>query len=118
LDSRVVNLRDFRRPDTKFALYDIPKDVERIDRRSPYGNPFKIGDAATNDHPMDREQVIALYRRYIEAKLVSNPTFLEPLRGKRLGCWCKPPEGFEGRLMCHGQIVASILYGVSPESVE
>ena len=105
---RVVNLREFRRPDTKFPLYDIPEDVVRIDRRSVYGNPFKIGNPDPNGYPLDREQVILLYRRYIEAKLRGDPDFLEPLRGKRLGCWCYPEA-------CHGEVILEML-GETPEA--
>jgi hypothetical protein len=51
-------------------------------------------------------------------RLAEDSEFLEPLRGKRLACWCRPPEGFNGRLLCHGQVIAGLLDGVAPEMVE
>lgn len=102
LDDRVVNLREFRRPDSRVPIYDLPDDVERIDRKTKWGNPFKIGDPDPNGYPLNREQAIALYRRYIDAKLAGNPAFLEPLRGKRLACWCAPEE-------CHGEVILELL---------
>lgn len=61
---------------------------------SPLANPFRIGVDG------DREQVIAKYRDY----LLDRPDFLArlpDLRGKRLGCWCKP-------LPCHADVIAEL----------
>jgi hypothetical protein len=38
-------------------------------------------------------------------------------RGKRLACFCRPKEGFRGRLLCHVQIIAGWLDDVRPEDV-
>lgn len=79
---------------------NLPNDL-RVGRNSKYGNPFKIG----NPHPdtgleMTRDDVCDLY---IERVL----PFLdvEPLRGKRLLCWCKPNE------RCHVDSLISKLEG-------
>ncbi len=48
-----------------------------------------------------REEVIEKYRNY----LLSNPRLLSDLhelKGKVLGCWCKP-------LACHGDVIIEIL---------
>lgn len=78
-----------------------PFDVY-VGRPSRWGNPFKIGRDG------DRETVIAKYRKW----LLNQPDLVEAarreLRGKILGCWCCPPEGFRGRLLCHGQILAAV----------
>jgi hypothetical protein len=61
---------------------------------SPFANPFRIGVDG------DREQVIAKYRDY----LLGRPdllALLPDLRGKRLGCWCKP-------LPCHADVIAEL----------
>lgn len=71
-----------------------PYDVY-IGRGSPWGNPFKIGPDGT------RDEVVAKYR----AMYKGNQKFLaslEPLRGKRLGCWCAP-------LLCHGHVLLEFL---------
>lgn len=77
-------------------IRDEPCDV-RIDRPSPLGNPYRIGQDGS------REQVIAAYERY----LAGRPDLLAlipGLRGKRLGCWCRP-------LPCHGDVLARMADG-------
>jgi hypothetical protein len=79
-----------------------PDDVRRIDRRTPYGNPYRIGDCGPNNERLTREQSIALFRLYATAKLEAEPDWLEPLRSKRLACWCAP-------LACHGDVIAELI---------
>lgn len=69
--------------------YDI-----RIDRKTKWGNPFHIGVDGT------RDEVIQKYKDYIETQdhLIAA---LGELRGKKLGCWCKPRT-------CHGDILAKM----------
>jgi hypothetical protein len=79
----VVNLR-------AGDAYDV-----RIDRRTRWGNPFRIGRDG------DRETVIAKYRAHLERELAAgHVTFadLAALHGKRLGCWCVPQP-------CHGDVL-------------
>ena len=69
-----------------------------IGRPSKWGNPFEIGKDGS------RKEVIAKYKEYIE----SNPDLkmsLCELKGKVLGCWCKP-------LPCHGDILAEMCDGM------
>ncbi len=65
-----------------------------IGRPSKWGNPFAIGKDGT------REEVIEKYRQYIQQRpeLMSA---LPELKGKRLGCWCKPKA-------CHGDVLAEL----------
>ena len=72
-----------------------PDDVVRIDRRTPWGNPFKIGIHG------DREKVIEIYRGYLKAFPQIADAARERLRGKVLACWCKPQA-------CHGDVLAEI----------
>ena len=62
-----------------------------IGRPSEWGNPFVGGRDGT------REEVIEKYRKY----LIKNPLIekVHELRGKTLGCWCRPRK-------CHGDILA------------
>lgn len=63
--------------------------------QSKWANPFRIGKDGT------REECIAKYREY----LLSRPDLLEDLeelRGKVLGCWCKPAP-------CHGDVLVEFL---------
>lgn len=95
-ESRVINIRDFRRPGTTWARYDLPPDAVRIDRRSRWGNPYKMLAEA------ERAKVIDLFRGYAERMLALNPAWLDPLRGKRLACWCAPKA-------CHGNVLVELL---------
>jgi hypothetical protein len=64
----------------------------RIDRRSPWGNPFVIGRDGDRD---------AVCERY-EAEWPHDPqlpAMLDTLVGKALGCWCAPQR-------CHGDFLA------------
>ena len=77
----VVNLRK--------KAYDV-----YIGRGSKWGNQFKIGPDGT------REDVIEKYRKYI----LNKPELLKSLhelKGKTLGCYCKP-------LACHGDILVEL----------
>ena len=55
----VINLRD--RPGPRAALANLPEHdgVVRIDRKSRWGNPFRIGPHG------NREEVIRRYRRWL-----------------------------------------------------
>ncbi len=66
-----------------------------IGRPSPFGNPYAAGWAG------DRPTVIAMYRRWI----LTQPYLLarlHELRGKRLGCFCKPKA-------CHGDVLIELI---------
>jgi len=70
-----------------------PYDVY-IGRPSLFGNPFEIGKDGT------REQVIEQYRAWV----VQQPDIMlhiPDLKGKTLGCWCRPRA-------CHGDVLAEL----------
>ena len=79
---KVVNLRNER--------YDI-----YIGRGSKWGNRFIIGRDG------NREEVIRKYRKWIlnNKELLSS---LHELKGKVLGCFCKP-------LACHGDVLSELV---------
>ena len=88
--TRVVNLR--KEP------YDI-----YIGRGSKWGCPFYI--------PEDGSRTVVI-RRYKEYLLNFRPDLIKALpelKGKRLGCFCKP-------LDCHGDILIELLEGLKNES--
>ena len=86
--TRIVNLK--REP------HAVAYGAVRIDRRTAWGNPFRIGVHG------DREQVIARYRtdlwRRIRAGEISLAA-LAALNGRDLACHCAP-------LPCHGEVLA------------
>lgn len=67
-----------------------------IGRGSRWGNPYKIGPDG------DRQEVIRKYEYDFRAAIRRGEIVrkdLEALRGKRLGCYCKPYD-------CHGDVIA------------
>ena len=83
MKTTVVNLR--------YEDYDV-----LIDRRTKWGNPF------VEDRHGTREEVIEKYHKWItqgEGKRLLKD--VHELKGKRLGCWCKP-------LSCHGDILVRL----------
>jgi len=75
-----------------------------IGRGSPYGNPFRIGDHGT------RSDVIRLYRAHFLSDEGLMKMARENLRGKVLGCYCKPKT-------CHGDVIADYLNNLRDEDV-
>ena len=85
----VSNIRSSRWSD------HIGRDQVLIDRRTKWGNPFRIGIDGS------REDVIAMYREW----LLAQPQLLAQLpllKGKVLLCWCKP-------LACHGDVLVELV---------
>lgn len=72
-----------------------------IGRPSKWGNPFSHKEGTLAKYKVDtREEAVQKYREWI----MNNPELLmdlHELKGKILGCWCKP-------LMCHGDILAEL----------
>jgi hypothetical protein len=65
-----------------------------IGRPTKWGNPFSV-------EVHGRDECIKKYERYIrnKPKLLRD---LKELKGKNLGCWCKPKR-------CHGEILLKLL---------
>ena len=80
----IVNMRD----DIARAL-DAQGLLTRIDRGTPWGNPFLLDDDG------DRDTVITSYRDHYLPHKPSLINKLPTLKGRALGCWCAP-------LPCHG----------------
>lgn len=74
-----------------------------ITRESKWGNPFHIGKDGT------REEVIQKYRKWIVTQPILIAS-LEQLRGKKLGCVCKPEN-------CHGDILVELIEYYNPPGV-
>ena len=73
----------------------VKNGAVRIDRRTRWGNPYRIG------HPT-REEVIARYRVELWRRIRAGEVSLEELaalHGKTLACHCAP-------LPCHGEVLA------------
>lgn len=69
-------------------------------RGSIFANPFKVGRDGSVD------EILVLYKKYITKKIKNGEVTqddLEGLRGKRLGCWCRPEQ------KCHGDVLLELL---------
>ena len=98
--TEVINLRDHG----AVAAARTAGRLVRIDRRSRWGNPFRLRREA------DRAQVIAQYRAWLLAQpdlLAALPT----LRGKVLACWCAPRP-------CHGDVLVALAEGLAEALAE
>ena len=92
----VVNLKHEPVLHEKFEYTHVVDNTVLIDRRTKWGNPFKLGVDG------DREQVIARYRADLWRRIQAGEVPLEELaelHGCWLACWCEP-------LPCHGDILA------------
>lgn len=87
--TRVVNI--FKEP------YDI-----YIGRPSEWGNPFSHKRTAHAKQVGSRLMAVEAFKQYALDRLRREPEWLEPLRGKTLGCFCEPQ-------MCHGDIIVELL---------
>ena len=89
----VVNVRTER--------YDVYIGRAGRGRDGYFGNPFRVGVDGS------RPEVIETFRQYFTGRLGRDPEYrgrVERLRGRRLGCFCKPAA-------CHGDVIAEYLNG-------
>lgn len=66
---------------------------------SIFANPYKIGKDGT------RDEIIEKYRKYITNRIKNDQSFKKQLlllKGKTLGCWCKPEK-------CHGDVLLELI---------
>ena len=92
----VVNLKHEPKLREAFEYAHVVDNTVLIDRRTKWGNPYKLGVDG------DREQVIALYRADLWRRIRAGEVTLEELAeldGCWLACWCEP-------LPCHGDVLA------------
>lgn len=75
-----------------------------IGRPSEWGNPYthiKNRNTKAKFIVKTREEAISKYREWLLSQHILMEK-LESLRGKKLGCWCKPKA-------CHGDIIIQLL---------
>ena len=86
--------------------------IRPIDRRSKFGNPFKLED---DGGEFTRRQSVEAYITWFEEKIFGDFDYrrsVHELRGETLGCWCVPE-------LCHGHVILYYLdNAVLPDSVE
>ena len=93
--SAVINLRHEPRLREEFEFAQVIDNTVLIDRRTKWGNPFRIGKG------QDREQAVALYRADLWRRIRAGEIALEELAELEscwLACWCDPEP-------CHGHVL-------------
>jgi hypothetical protein len=61
----------------------MPANAVSVTRPGRWGNPFPITAVRT------RDECLRLFESYATIRLVYEPDWLDPLRGKTLACWCR-----------------------------
>ena len=92
----VINLNREPRLREAFEHAHVVNNTVLIDRRTKWGNPWRVGQDGT------REEVIGRYRVDLWRRIRAGEVSLEELAeldGCWLACWCEP-------LPCHGNVLA------------
>ena len=92
----VINLKREPRLREAFEHAHVVNNTVLVDRRTKWGNPWRVGRGGT------REEVIARYRADLWRRIRAGEVALEELaelHGCWLACWCEP-------LPCHGNVLA------------
>jgi hypothetical protein len=90
LHTQVVNLRV-----EPFDVY--------IGRPSKWGNPYTHLHRKDTIHVSSPEEAVRIYEEWIKERMVAEPEKynLDELRGKVLGCYCRPA-------ICHGDVLVKL----------
>ena len=94
--SAVINLRHEPKLREAFQYAHVVNNTVLVDRRTKWGNPFRIGPG------QDAAQAVARYRADLWRRIRAGEIALEELAeldGRWLACWCDP-------LPCHGHVLA------------
>ena len=93
----IVNIRKVNKQRPKFDIY--------IGRATRF-TEFTVSSKWANPFPKTDPKCLENYRKFITQKITQDPEIynLEELRGKVLGCWCKPSP-------CHGDVLIELLEG-------
>ncbi|WP_018330658.1 DUF4326 domain-containing protein [Actinomycetospora chiangmaiensis] len=88
-----------------------PEGAVTVARPSSWGNPFKLGETLDVDGTtvtLDRDLMIALYRRWLGEHPELIERAREELAGHDLACWCRPDEA------CHADVLLRVAAGGDP----
>ena len=95
--SAVVNLRHEPKLRETFEHAHVHGNTVLVDRRTRWGNPFRIGPG------QDAEQAVARYRIHLWQRIRAGEVSLEDLAELEscwLACWCV------GSHACHAEVLA------------
>jgi hypothetical protein len=86
----------------------MPANTVKVDRTTPFGNPFKTGEKFF-DYVIGSVQVVrnnrhavALFRQHLIMFPNLRARIKRELRGKNLACWCEPGAP------CHADVLMKV----------
>jgi len=86
--------------------WKMPPNTVYVGRPTTWGNMYKVGDVFPfdEDNKMTQAEAVSLFEAEIATKrtIGSLESYIAPLRGKDLACWCKEGEP------CHADILLKI----------
>lgn len=93
---------------TRKKGWRMPPNTVKVDRTTPWGNPFVPG---RSDNPLglpvkDKRHAFVLYRSVAADNAALVAAARTELRGKNLACWCGKPDPYEDA--CHAAILLEI----------
>lgn len=102
MKTTVVNL--------KYEKFDVYVGRAGHGQSGTFGNPYTVGAKCERcgDYHLSPSTTIPCFEAYFKARIASDPEFkalVAQLRGKKLGCFCKPKT-------CHGDIIAAYVNGL------
>ena len=92
--------------------YRMPANIVSVTRPGRYGNPYRIGDKFPvslscykwyGDGTITRENCLLAFAAYAEKRLLNEPAWLDPVRGKDVACFCRLTDE------CHGDILLGMI---------
>ena len=82
--------------------------VRYCGRRTPFGNPFVIGELLPDGTVIDRALAVSLHKTWLDSQPELIARIRRELVGLDLGCKCGLDEA------CHVDTILAILYGGAP----
>lgn len=89
----------------------MPADTVKVDRATPWGNPFRIGERyswqtedgawAGDGLVKNAADAVAFFRSWATQEMSPLPD-MAPLRGKNLACWCPADQP------CHADVLLDL----------
>ena len=107
--SAVINLRHEPKLREAFQYAHVVNNTVLVDRRTKWGNPFRIGPG------QDAGQAVARYRVHLWQRIRAGEISLEELAeldGMWLACWCV------GSHACHAEVLARAAAWASEQLAE
>lgn len=74
----------------------MPPNTVYVGRPTKWGNPYTLAN-------FNRERAITEYAEWLRQQLLADDTFLDPLKGKDLACWCPLDKS------CHVDVLLKVL---------